>query len=147
MYHYALGVLSDPRDAEAATRATFSNAYRSLCLAGGKAHLNALLRIAHEVCRRRGDHARASDCAAEELSGCGAAELAISRQLDGRLAWGERRLLRAHLGECEDCESFARCQLVNRAALRSIASIPVPQTLLSFGPWQERKFLPDPASP
>jgi hypothetical protein len=150
VYHYALAVLSDPLDAESATRATFASAYRSVCVGGGKAQLNTLLGIAYEVCRRRGGHARVTvaDFAGGELSACSGAELAISRHLDGRLSRSEKRLLRAHLRDCEDCESFARRLLVQRVALRSIASIPVPRSLRSFGAWkQERKFLPDPASP
>lgn len=143
MYHYALGVLSDPLDAEEVTKATFANAYRSVCLEGMKPQLNALLGIAHEVCRQRAGHSKIKDA---QLRGdkiatpaltCSGAELAISRHLDGRFSWGERRLLRAHLRGCEDCESFARCQDVQRAALRSITSIPVPQELLAYGPWKQ----------
>lgn len=154
MYHYALGVLSDPLDAEEVTRATFANAYRSVCLGGAKPQLNALLGIAHEVCRQRGGHPRITDAQLRsddiptpEFT-CSGAELAISRHLDGRLPRGDRRLLRAHLRDCEECESFARCQALQRAALRSIATIPVPPELLAYGPWkQQRKFLPDPSSP
>ena len=154
VFHYALGVLSDPLDAEEVTRATFADAYRSVCLGGPKPQLNALLGIAHEVCRRRGGHPkitnahlRSDDSRTPELT-CSGAELAISRHLDGRLSRGERRLLREHLCGCEECEAFARCQAVQRAALRSIASIPVPEELLASGPWkQQRRFLPGPASP
>ena len=43
------------------------------------------------------------------------AELAISRQLDGRLvAQGTRGALRAHLRECDDCARFARSQRAQR---------------------------------
>lgn len=55
VYRYALAVLRDPDDAEQVTHATFSNAY--FVLKGKrKAHLNWLLSIAHDVCRRRVRH-------------------------------------------------------------------------------------------
>ena len=41
---------------------------------------------------------------------------AISRDLDGRLSWRERRRLRAHLSSCEGCASFVCFQLEQRAA-------------------------------
>lgn len=81
----------------------------------------------------------------EELDGsltCREAELAISRRLDDRLQRTERRLLRAHLNSCDECCSFARSQLAQRAALRDLAAIPLPDTL-KF----ERKFLFSRASP
>src|SRR2546425_6977285 len=37
---------------------------------------------------------------------CGEAELAISRQLDGRLQRKERGALRAHLRQCKECATF-----------------------------------------
>src|SRR5213076_2671321 len=46
----------------------------------------------------------------EEGITCHDAELAISRQLDGRLPRKERGALRAHLRECEECAHFARRQ-------------------------------------
>jgi RNA polymerase sigma-70 factor, ECF subfamily len=55
VYRYALAVLRDPDDAEQVTQATFSNAYRAL-EGTQKAHLNWLLTIAHDVCRRRVGH-------------------------------------------------------------------------------------------
>jgi RNA polymerase sigma factor (sigma-70 family) len=63
---------------------------------------------------------------------CGEAELAISRQLDGRLARGEKGALRAHLRECKECAGFARRQRAQRAALRSLGAVPVPGSLLSL---------------
>jgi RNA polymerase sigma-70 factor (ECF subfamily) len=52
VYRYALAVLRDPEDAEQVTRTTFSNAFvgRQGTQTG---HLNWLLSIAHDVCRRR----------------------------------------------------------------------------------------------
>ena len=68
----------------------------------------------------------------EELEGsltCNEAEFAVSRALDERLSRRERRLLRAHLSLCEDCEDFARRQRAQRRALRSLAAIPLPESL------------------
>jgi RNA polymerase sigma factor (sigma-70 family) len=63
---------------------------------------------------------------------CGEAELAISRQLDGRLDRKEKGALRAHLRECEDCATFARRQRAQRTAFRSLAAVPLPASLSSF---------------
>src|SRR3954468_506222 len=63
---------------------------------------------------------------------CGEAELAISRQLDGRLARRGKGALRAHLRECPQCALFARRQRAQRSALRSLGAVPVPTSLLSF---------------
>jgi len=200
VYRYALAVLGDPVDAEEVTQTTFLNAYRGFRRKGSRRpELNALLAIAHDVCRIRGCHPRLDD---DELLGdeevettapdvrralsslpfdqrtvlvmrevegrsyaeiaeilaisvgvveayifearqtlrermdgaltCHQAELAVSRQLDGRLSRRERRLLRTHLRVCEECEAFALCQQAQRAALRALAAIPLPDTLQSF---------------
>jgi RNA polymerase sigma-70 factor (ECF subfamily) len=63
---------------------------------------------------------------------CGEAELAISRQLDGRLGRQEKGALRAHLRQCEECASFARRQRAQRSALKSLAAVPLPASLSSF---------------
>jgi RNA polymerase sigma factor (sigma-70 family) len=63
---------------------------------------------------------------------CGDAELAISRQLDGRLSRQEKGALRAHLRECKECAGFARRQRAQRSALRSLGAIPVPASLTSL---------------
>jgi RNA polymerase sigma factor (sigma-70 family) len=63
---------------------------------------------------------------------CGEAELAISRQLDGRLSRKEKGALRAHLRQCAECSSFARRQRAQRSALRSLAAVPLPASLSSF---------------
>ena len=85
---------------------------------------------------------RARQALREELEGsltCHEAERAISRQLDDRLARKEKRLLRAHLRACEDCDAFARDQQAQRAALRALAAVPLPDTLQSFfGPGRRR---------
>jgi RNA polymerase sigma factor (sigma-70 family) len=78
---------------------------------------------------------RARRALREQLEGslsCGEAELAISRQLDGRLPRTEKGQLRAHLRECAECATFARRQRAQRSALKSLALIPVPSSLASF---------------
>jgi anti-sigma factor RsiW len=65
---------------------------------------------------------------------CIRAGRAISRDLDGRLSWRERRRLRAHLRGCEGCASFARFQQEQGAALRSLRLIAVPISLQVFRP-------------
>src|ERR671936_1992320 len=78
---------------------------------------------------------RARRALREQLEGgltCADAELAISRQLDGRLSRPEKGQLRAHLRECRDCATFARRQRAQRAALKSIAAVPLPTSLASF---------------
>jgi RNA polymerase sigma factor (sigma-70 family) len=63
---------------------------------------------------------------------CGEAELAISKQLDGRLKRGERAALRAHLRECKECATFARRQRAQRTAIKSLAAVPIPASLTSL---------------
>src|ERR687885_2269863 len=78
---------------------------------------------------------RARRALREQLEGsltCGEAELAISKQLDGRLSRTEKGQLRAHLRECRDCASFARRQRAQRAALKSLGAAPLPASLASF---------------
>lgn len=65
----------------------------------------------------------------EEKLTCGAAERAISRQLDGALARTERGRLRAHLRECGDCAALARRVRAQRSAIRSLAFLPLPASL------------------
>jgi RNA polymerase sigma-70 factor (ECF subfamily) len=78
---------------------------------------------------------RARRALREQLEGsltCGEAELAISRQLDGRLSRADKGQLRAHLRECAECASFARRQRAQRSALKSLGLIPVPSSLMSL---------------
>ena len=62
------------------------------------------------------------------------AEPAISRDLDGRLSWRERRRLHAHLRWCEPCADFARFQHRQRAALRELRCVSVPESIQAFKP-------------
>src|SRR5256886_6764207 len=63
---------------------------------------------------------------------CGEAELAISKQLDGRLGRHDKAALRAHLRECKECATFARRQRAQRTAIKSLAAVPVPTSLTSL---------------
>jgi RNA polymerase sigma-70 factor (ECF subfamily) len=64
--------------------------------------------------------------------GCCRTELAVSRHLDGRLRGGERAAMLDHLRRCEECTAFARGLSAQRAAIRSLAGIPLPAGLSSF---------------
>ncbi len=78
---------------------------------------------------------RARRALREELEGaltCHQAERAISRRLDGLLGRAERRQLRGHLRACGDCSRFAHSQRAQRAALRALADVPLPESLVSF---------------
>jgi RNA polymerase sigma-70 factor (ECF subfamily) len=71
----------------------------------------------------------------EQLEGrltCREAEVAISKQLDGRLARADRGPLRAHLRECGECAGLARKLRAQRAAIRSLGLVPVPSSLASL---------------
>lgn len=150
VYHYAVGMLRDPLDAEEVTHTTFLNAYRVFRQNGGsRPSLNALLAIAHDVCRLRGGYQRleeaeilaeddattARQALREELEvslTCHKAEFGVSRQLDNRLSRTERRSLRAHVRSCQHCEAFAHGQQAQRVAIRALAAIPLPETFQSF---------------
>src|SRR5207253_11207830 len=75
---------------------------------------------------------RARRALREQLEGaltCDQAELAISRQLDGRLPRAERGSLRAHLRACPDCATVARRQRAQRTAFKALAAVPLPSSL------------------
>jgi RNA polymerase sigma factor (sigma-70 family) len=78
---------------------------------------------------------RARRALREQLEGsltCHQAELAISKQLDGRLARGERGALRAHLRACPDCATVARRQRAQRSAFKALGAVPLPTSLASL---------------
>jgi RNA polymerase sigma factor (sigma-70 family) len=78
---------------------------------------------------------RARRALREQLEGtltCQQAELAISKQLDGRLSRSERGALRAHLRACPDCATVARRQRAQRTAFKSLAAVPLPTSLVSL---------------
>jgi RNA polymerase sigma factor (sigma-70 family) len=71
----------------------------------------------------------------EQLEGtlsCREAELAISKQLDGRLSRADKGSLRAHLRECPECATLARRQRAQRGALRALGAVPLPASLASW---------------
>lgn len=63
---------------------------------------------------------------------CPRAELAISRDLDGMLAAADYAALSAHLRRCPRCAELARTQRLQRAAIRALAEIPLPDSLASI---------------
>jgi RNA polymerase sigma factor (sigma-70 family) len=70
----------------------------------------------------------------EQLEGglsCLEAEQAISSQLDGTLARAGRGALRAHLRECDQCATLARRMRAQRGAIKSLALVPLPTSLVS----------------
>ena len=78
---------------------------------------------------------RARRALREQLEGsltCQQAELAISKQLDGRLGRSERGALRAHLRACPDCATVARRQRAQRSAFKALGAVPLPTSLLSL---------------
>ncbi len=78
---------------------------------------------------------RARRALREQLEGtltCADAELAISRQADGRLARPERSALRAHLRQCRECERLARSQRAHKQAFKALALVPIPTSLTSL---------------
>ena len=78
---------------------------------------------------------RARRSLAEELENlvtCQSAELAMSKQLDGRLGRKERRRLDEHLAECPDCARLAAAQKRQRKAFKGLAVLPIPVGLALF---------------
>src|SRR4051794_16517274 len=77
---------------------------------------------------------RARRALREQLEGtlsCSEAELALSKQLDGRLALADRRGLRAHLRSCPECARLARRLRAQRSAIRGIL-YPLPASLAAW---------------
>jgi RNA polymerase sigma factor (sigma-70 family) len=78
---------------------------------------------------------RARRALREQLSGgltCEQAELTLSQLQERRLSSAERGTLRAHLRECKDCAALERRQRAQRAAVKGLATIPLPTSLSSF---------------
>ena len=78
---------------------------------------------------------RARRSLAEELENvvtCQNAELAISKQLDGRLSRKERRRLDEHVAECEDCARLVATAKRQRRAFKGLAVLPLPIGLALF---------------
>jgi RNA polymerase sigma factor (sigma-70 family) len=78
---------------------------------------------------------RARRSLAEELENlvtCDRAELALSRETDGRLGRKERRRLVAHIDECASCARMAARSLKHRRAFKALAVLPLPFSLTFF---------------
>jgi RNA polymerase sigma factor (sigma-70 family) len=78
---------------------------------------------------------RARRSLAEELENlvtCDGAELALSRETDGRLGRKERRRLLAHLDECTSCARIAARSMKHRRAFKLLAVLPLPFSLTLF---------------
>ena len=78
---------------------------------------------------------RARRSLAEELENlvtCDRAELALSRETDGRLGRKERRRLKAHLDECTSCARVAARSIKHRRAFKALALLPLPFSLTLF---------------
>ncbi len=92
VYHYALGVLRDPLDAEEVTQTIFLNAYREFRRRSARPPgLNSLLALAHDVCRLRGGYPRLEEVdffAEEEFT-----SVADVRRALGRLPFDQLAVL------------------------------------------------------
>ena len=78
---------------------------------------------------------RARRSLAEELENlvtCDHAELALSRETDGRLGRKERRRLVAHIDECASCARMAARSMKHRRAFKALAILPLPFSLTFF---------------
>jgi RNA polymerase sigma factor (sigma-70 family) len=78
---------------------------------------------------------RARRALREQLEGtltCHEAELALSKQVDRRLARAEKSQLRAHLRGCAACSTFARSQRAQKSAWKALGAIPLPSSLSSL---------------
>jgi RNA polymerase sigma-70 factor (ECF subfamily) len=78
---------------------------------------------------------RARRSLAEELENvvtCTRAEQDVSRMIDGRLTRRERRRLKEHLGTCSSCQRFEILQRKHRRALKGLALLPLPASLVLF---------------
>ncbi len=115
VYRFALAVLPTPEDAEDVTQTTFLDAYRF-----------------QDEGTSDNDVRRALGGEIERALTCQRTERAISRNLDGLLSRRERRALRVHVRECDDCERLDRSQRAQRVALRALADVSLPHSLSSF---------------
>jgi RNA polymerase sigma factor (sigma-70 family) len=78
---------------------------------------------------------RARRSLAEELENlvtCQDAELALSRDSDGRLSRKERKRLDEHIAECPSCARFSRTTAQQRKAFKGLALLPLPVGLALF---------------
>jgi DNA-directed RNA polymerase specialized sigma24 family protein len=116
VYRYAFAMLSDRSDAEEVTRSTFRNAFSRSDGAGPE--LNALLAIAHEVCRVRGGYERLAEAdfvGTDYLTT--AAE--VRRALD-RLPFDQRAVLVMREVEGRKCSEIAKILAVTISAVETL---------------------------
>jgi putative zinc finger protein len=125
VFRYALGVLGDPREADAVVAAAVD-----LCRSASRGRL---IDVAHALCAQLVEaEAGPDELAAEEQAGaapidprdaCAVAEHALSRALDGRLDAAGRAALEAHLEACEACARIAVVYPAQRTAVRAALRI------------------------
>jgi DNA-directed RNA polymerase specialized sigma24 family protein len=134
LYRFALALLRDPHEAEAAMQDAFASAYRALQQGERPAQAGRrLTALVLEACREREPSAGAAEPFGDESPiVCGEAELAISRGLDGLLRRSEREALVVHLAWCADCAGFARRQRTQRRALQTLTDVPLPPALSTW---------------
>jgi DNA-directed RNA polymerase specialized sigma24 family protein len=134
LYRFALALLQDPHEAEAATQDAFADAYRALQRGERPARAGRrLTALVLEACREREPAAAPTEAPGDDRPiVCGDAELAISRWLDGLLARQELDALAIHLAWCVDCSAFVRRQRTQRTALRALTQVPLPPALATW---------------
>jgi DNA-directed RNA polymerase specialized sigma24 family protein len=134
LYRFALALLRDPHEAEAAMQDAFAGAHRALQRGERPAQAGRrLTALVLEACRDREPLPEAAEALADESPiVCGEAELAISRALDGLLRRAEREALVIHLAWCADCAAFARRQRTQRHALQTLTEVPLPAALATW---------------
>lgn len=113
----------------------FAGAYRAVLRGERPTQAGRLLTaLVLEACREREPPVvSAETLAGESTVACGdAAELAISRALDGLLARKELEALAIHLAWCADCEAFACRQRTQRNALHALTEVALPPALATW---------------
>jgi DNA-directed RNA polymerase specialized sigma24 family protein len=139
VYRFALALLRDPHEAEAATQDAFAAAYRAL--QDGERPARAERRLPGlvlEACREREPPVGSTEGLCDDATptdgpiGCRDAELAVSRALDGLLARREQKVLAIHLASCSECAAFSRRQEAQRTALQALTDVPVPPILAAW---------------
>jgi len=130
VYRFALALVQDPREAEEVTRAVFAQADRAFD-DGERPHnvRSWVITAADESSRARVRLDEPERTAPDERPICRGA-FAVSRGADCILSSRDGAALRAHLGECIDCEEWARSLRRQRRAFRALALEPVPSSLL-----------------
>jgi DNA-directed RNA polymerase specialized sigma24 family protein len=130
VYRFALALLQDPREAEDVTRTVFACADRAFDRGERPRDLRGwVITAALRSCRVRARPDERERDAPDERTFCVEA-VAVSRGTDRVLSRHEGAALRTHLGECLDCERWARSLHLQRRAFRALAGEPVPVSLV-----------------